>query len=73
MHGAAQTAKAQRRLTAYAPRHEGVDVAALLAQVDAAAAGVAAGSLELDPVDPDAFEGAVERHVQPPVAAEEEQ
>jgi predicted metal-dependent hydrolase len=50
-----QLAKAQRRLAAYAPRHEGVDVAALLAQVEAAAARVAAGSLALDPVDPDAL------------------
>jgi predicted metal-dependent hydrolase len=68
-----QLAKAQRRLGPYAPRHEGVDVAALLAQVDAAAAQVAAGSLALDPVDPHAFEGAVQRDLEPPVAAEEEQ
>jgi hypothetical protein len=46
-----QLAKARRRLGPYAPRHEGVDVAALLAQVDAAAARVAAGSLALDPVE----------------------
>jgi predicted metal-dependent hydrolase len=46
-----QLAKARRRLEPYAPRHEGVDVAALLAQVDAAAARVAAGSLALDPVE----------------------
>ena len=48
-----QLEKARRRLAPYAPRHEGVDVAGLLAQVDAAAARVAAGSLELDPVEPD--------------------
>src|SRR4051812_26139125 len=48
-----QLAKAQRRLAPYAPRHEGVDVSALLEQVDAAAARVAGGSLALDPVDPD--------------------
>jgi predicted metal-dependent hydrolase len=68
-----QLEKARRRLGPYAPQHEGVDVAALLAQVDAAAARVAAGSLDLDPVDPECFEGAVEGDVQPPVAAEEEQ
>ena len=68
-----QLAKARRRLAPFAPRHEGVDVAALLGQVDAAAARVAAGSLALDPVDPEALERAVERDVQPPVAAEEEQ
>jgi predicted metal-dependent hydrolase len=48
-----QLAKAQRRLAPYAPEHRGVAVARLLAQVDAAAARVAAGSLELDPVEPD--------------------
>ncbi len=45
-----QLAKARRRLAPYAPAHEGVDVERLLAQVDAAAAHVAGGSLELDPV-----------------------
>ena len=48
-----QLAKARRRLARYAPSHEGVDVERLLAQVDAAAARVAAGSLRLDPVDAD--------------------
>src|SRR6185436_17761427 len=43
-----QLEKARRRLGPYVPRHEGVDVARLLAQVDAAAARVAAGSLALD-------------------------
>jgi predicted metal-dependent hydrolase len=43
-----QLAKAARRLAAFAPAHRGVDVAAVLAQVDAAAARVADGSLELD-------------------------
>src|SRR3954465_12345787 len=47
-----QLEKARRRLGPYAPRHEDVDVARLLAQVDAAAARVAGGSLALDPVDP---------------------
>lgn len=44
---ARQLEKARRRLARYAPEHRGVDVAALLAQVEAAADGVAAGSLEL--------------------------
>lgn len=48
-----QLAKARRRLSPFAPRHEGVDVAGLLIQVDAAAGRVAAGSLRLDPVEPD--------------------
>jgi predicted metal-dependent hydrolase len=48
-----QLAKARRRLEPYAPAHEGVPVDRLLAQIDAAAARVAAGSLELDPVEPD--------------------
>jgi predicted metal-dependent hydrolase len=48
-----QLAKARRRLGPYAPAHEGLDVAGLLAQVDAAAARVAGGSLALDPVEPD--------------------
>ncbi len=44
-----QLAKAERRLAPFAPAHRGVDVASLLAQVSAAAATVAAGSLELRP------------------------
>jgi predicted metal-dependent hydrolase len=48
-----QLAKARRRLAPYEPEHEGVDVARLLAQVDAAAATVAGGSLLLDPVEAD--------------------
>jgi predicted metal-dependent hydrolase len=42
-----QLAKADRRLAPYAPAHEGVDVDSVLGQVRAAAALVAAGSLEL--------------------------
>jgi hypothetical protein len=42
-----QLAKAERRLAPYAPEHEGVDVAAVLRQVRAAARLVAAGSLAL--------------------------
>jgi predicted metal-dependent hydrolase len=46
-----QLAKAQRRLGPYAPSHRGVDVATVLAQIDAAEQRVAAGSLELGSVD----------------------
>jgi predicted metal-dependent hydrolase len=45
-----QLEKAARRLGPYAPAHRGVDVAAVLAQVDAAAASVARGELALTPV-----------------------
>jgi predicted metal-dependent hydrolase len=43
-----QLEKAARRLTPFAPEHRGVDVAALLAQVETAQA---LGSLELRPLD----------------------
>jgi predicted metal-dependent hydrolase len=46
---ARQLEKAARRLTPFAPAHRGVDVAAVLAQVEAAQARVAEGSLALDP------------------------
>ena len=46
-----QLAKAQRRLAPYAPSHRGVDVTAVLAQVDAAEHRVNAGNLELGSVD----------------------
>jgi predicted metal-dependent hydrolase len=42
-----QLAKARRRLSPYAPAHRGVDVARVLEQVDAAAATVEGGSLDL--------------------------
>ena len=42
-----QLAKARRRLAPFAPEHRGVDVGAILAQVEAAAETVEAGSLEL--------------------------
>ena len=45
-----QLAKAARRLGAYAPEHRGVDVAAVLEQVEAAERKVAAGSLDLGDV-----------------------
>jgi uncharacterized protein len=47
---ASQLAKAKRRLGAYAPAYRGVDVEAVLAQVDRAAAVVADGSLDLPPL-----------------------
>jgi predicted metal-dependent hydrolase len=46
---ARQLEKAARRLAPFAPKHRGVDVTAVLAQVEAARARVAAGSLTLDP------------------------
>jgi predicted metal-dependent hydrolase len=46
---ARQLEKAVRRLAPFAPVHRGVDVADLLAQVEAARARVAEGSLALDP------------------------
>jgi predicted metal-dependent hydrolase len=46
---ASQLEKAARRLAPYAPRHRGVDVADVLAQVEAARARVATGSLALAP------------------------
>jgi len=44
-----QLEKAARRLAPFAPAHRGVGVDGLLAQVEAAQKGVAAGSLDLDP------------------------
>jgi predicted metal-dependent hydrolase len=44
-----QLEKAARRLAAFAPSHRGVDVDAVLAQVEAARKRVAEGSLDLDP------------------------
>ena len=44
-----QLEKAARRLTPFAPAHRGVDVEAVLAQVERARAIVAGGSLELPP------------------------
>jgi hypothetical protein len=46
---ARQLEKATRRLAPFAPVHRGVDVAHVLAQVEAAQARVAAGSLDLEP------------------------
>jgi uncharacterized protein len=44
-----QLEKARRRLAPYRPTHRGVDIAALLVQLEAAARTVEAGSLELRP------------------------
>ena len=44
-----QLEKAVRRLTPYAPEHRGIDVAALLVQIEAAQAIVESGSLVLPP------------------------
>jgi predicted metal-dependent hydrolase len=68
-----QLEKASRRLGPYAPAHRGLDVGGLLAQVGAARTRIAAGILTLDPVEPNGLEDAVDRHVQPPRAIEEEQ
>jgi uncharacterized protein len=46
---ASQLEKAARRLGPFAPAHRGVDVADVLAQVEAARERVAQGSLDLDP------------------------
>ncbi|MBA2741530.1 MAG: DUF309 domain-containing protein [Actinobacteria bacterium] len=46
-----QLEKARRRLSPYAPFHRGVDVASLLAQVEAAERDVTAGHLDLHPVE----------------------
>ena len=48
---ASQLEKAARRLGPFAPEHRGVDVASVLAQVEAARRRVAEGSLDLDPPD----------------------
>jgi predicted metal-dependent hydrolase len=46
---ARQLEKAARRLGSFAPAHRGVDIEHVLAQVEAARASVAEGSLELEP------------------------
>jgi uncharacterized protein len=47
---ASQLEKAQRRLAPYAPEHRGVDIASVLARVEAAAERVRAGRLDLPPL-----------------------
>jgi uncharacterized protein len=46
-----QLEKATRRLAPYAPAHRGVDVAGLLAQIEAAAERAAMGDLDLGAVE----------------------
>jgi uncharacterized protein len=73
---ARQLDKAVRRLGPFSPAHRGVDVASLLARLEAARATVAGGSLDLAELrlgQADVVERAVEGDVQPPVAVEEQQ
>ena len=65
-----QLEKAARRLAAYAPRHRGVDVASLLAQVERARPGAMP---ELDLAEADRVEDAPQADVEPPLAVEEEE
>jgi uncharacterized protein len=48
---ARQLEKAQRRLSPYAPKHRGVDVADILSQVATATVAVDRGSLDLVPLN----------------------
>jgi hypothetical protein len=63
--------KAARRLALYAPRHRGVDVAILLADLANARKRVGTGSLALS--EPEGFKEPLDRDAQPPVAVEEQQ
>ena len=65
-----QLEKAARRLAAYAPRHRGVDVASLLAQVAQARPG-AIGTLDL--AEAERVEDAPQADVEPPLAVEGEE
>jgi predicted metal-dependent hydrolase len=65
-----QLAKARRRLGRYAPAHRGIDVTAVLAQVDNARFGQLA-RLELP--ETERVEDSAQADVQPPFAVEEEQ
>jgi uncharacterized protein len=70
-----QLEKAARRLGPYAPAHRGLDVAAVLAQVDAARArdDLELTPLALDALDPEPLEDPVEEDVEPPVPLEEQE
>jgi predicted metal-dependent hydrolase len=73
---ARQLDKAIRRLGPFAPAYRGVDVVAVIAQLETARVTVAGGSLELAALrlgQADVVERAVEGDVEPPVAMEEEQ
>jgi uncharacterized protein len=65
-----QLAKAERRLTRFAPAHRGVDVASLLAQVAAGRPGALA---PLDLAEAEELEHAPETGVEPPLAMEEQE
>ena len=65
-----QLAKARRRLARYAPTHRGIDVAAVLAQVEVGRFGELA-RLELP--EAERVEHAPQADVQPPLAMEEEE
>jgi predicted metal-dependent hydrolase len=65
-----QLEKAARRLAPYAPRHRGVDVASLLAQVERARPGAMP---LLDVGEADRVENPSQADVQPPLAVEEEE
>jgi uncharacterized protein len=65
-----QLAKARRRLARYAPAHRGVDVAAVLAQVEVGRFGELA-PLELP--EADRVEHAAQPDVEPPLPVEEEE
>lgn len=65
-----QLQKATRRLAAYAPRHRGVDVASLLAQVERARPGAMPA---LHVAEADRVEQTPQSDVEPPLAVEEEE
>jgi hypothetical protein len=66
-----QLEKAKRRLSPYAPEHQGVPVDLLLTDVARARERVANGSLEL--AHPEALQGPLGADAEPVVAVEEEQ
>lgn len=65
-----QLEKAARRLAAYTPRHRGVDVASLLAQVARARPGAMPA---LDLAEAERVEDLAQADVHPPLAVEEEE
>jgi hypothetical protein len=67
-----QLEKAARRLAAYAPRHRGVDVALLLAQVERARPG-AMPELQLHVAEADRVQDPPQADVEPPLTVEEEE
>jgi uncharacterized protein len=65
-----QLAKARRRLAPYAPAHRGVDVAAVLAQVERGRFGALA---PLDLPEAERLEHSTKPDVEPPLAVEEQE